>query len=98
MPQKRARLVAARNSQDNACCRRAASRACAVRALRELIEEIRLAPANDRLEIELAGALAGVLALSRESKKPVTTERDGLQVTLVAGARNHRRFTISVSI
>ena len=63
-------------------------RAHAAQALRELIEEIRLVPENDRLEIELTGALAGILAFSRESKKPVPPGRDGLQVTLVAGARN----------
>ena len=38
--------------------------------------------------IELAGDLAGILALTAGSKKPVTTGRDGLQLTLVAGACN----------
>jgi hypothetical protein len=37
------------------------------------------------LEIELLGDLAGILALSAGNKKPVTENRDGLQVTLVAG-------------
>ena len=37
------------------------------------------------LEIELVGDLAAILALSADSKKPVTDSRDGLQVTLVAG-------------
>jgi hypothetical protein len=41
------------------------------------------------LEIELFGDLAGILALSAGSKKPVAAGRDGLQVTLVAGARNN---------
>src|SRR5712692_586038 len=65
------------------------TRAEAADALRALIDEIRLVPENGRLEIELAGDLAGILALTNGGKKPVTTGRDGLQVTLVAGTRNH---------
>ena len=42
-------------------------------------------PEGDHLEIELAGDLAGILALTSGSKKPVTGARDGLQLTLVAG-------------
>ena len=61
------------------------TRAEAAEALRSLIEEIRLVPEHDHLEIELAGDLAGILALAAGSKKPVTGDRDGLQVTLVAG-------------
>ena len=60
-------------------------RAQAADVLRSLIEEVRLVPENGRLEIELAGDLAGILALSAGNKKPVTAGRDGLQVTLVAG-------------
>ena len=62
-------------------------RAEAAEAIRSLIEEIRLVPQNDRLEIELAGDLAGILALAAGKKKPVP-EGDGLQATLVAGTRN----------
>jgi len=54
--------------------------------IRSLIEEVRLVPTDGRLEIELAGALAGILALT--SNNPRRAGR-GLQVTLVAGARNH---------
>ena len=61
------------------------TRAEAAEALRSLIEEVRLVPEDDHLEIELAGDLAGILALTAGSKKPVTMDRDGLQVTLVAG-------------
>ncbi len=57
----------------------------AAQALRALIDEVRLIPVAGRLEIELLGDLAGILALSADSKKPVTEDRDGLQVTLVAG-------------
>jgi DNA invertase Pin-like site-specific DNA recombinase len=51
-------------------------------AIRSLIEEVRLLPENGRLEIELAGALAGILALT--SNNPRRDGR-GVQVTLVAG-------------
>ena len=61
----------------------------AAQALRELIDEVRLIPEDGRLEIELLGDLVGILALSADSKKPVTEDRDGLQVTLVAGTCNH---------
>ena len=50
-----------------------------------LINEVRLIPENGRLEIELYGDLAGILALGTDGKKPVPEGRDGLQVTLVAG-------------
>ena len=46
---------------------------------------MRLIPEDGKLEIELVGDLAAILALSADSKKPVTDDRDGLQVTLVAG-------------
>jgi site-specific DNA recombinase len=65
------------------------TRAEAAEALRGLIEEIRLVPEEGQLQIELAGDLAGILALAAGSRKPVTADRDGLQVTLVAGTRNH---------
>jgi site-specific DNA recombinase len=61
------------------------TRAEAAEALRGLIEEIRLVPEDGHLEIELTGDLAGILALTADSKKPATAGRDGLQVTLVAG-------------
>jgi site-specific DNA recombinase len=57
----------------------------AAQVLRGLIDEVRLIPENGRLEIELVGELAGILALAADSKKPVTEGRDGLQATLVAG-------------
>ncbi len=66
----------------------------ASQAIRALIEEIRLVPENGKLEIELAGDLAGILALASRSEKPVSVVRDGLQVTLVAGECNHRQLTL----
>jgi site-specific DNA recombinase len=60
-------------------------RAEAAEILRSLISEARLVQEGGKLEVELAGDLAGILALTSGSKKPVTMGRDGLQVTLVAG-------------
>jgi hypothetical protein len=60
-------------------------RAEAAEVIRSLISKVRLVPENGRLEIELAGDLAGILALTAGSRKPVTGTRDGLQLTLVAG-------------
>jgi hypothetical protein len=64
-------------------------RAEATQALRSLIEEIRLVPENGKLEIEIRGDLAGILALEHKSKHP-TAVGDGVQITLVAGTRNQR--------
>jgi hypothetical protein len=50
-----------------------------------LISDVRLVPENGRLEIELAGDLAGILALTSNSKKPVSVGDGPLQLTLVAG-------------
>ena len=60
-------------------------------AIRSLIEEVRLIPVDGKLEIELAGALAGILALT--SNNPRRAGR-GLQVTLVAGEGHHRQLTL----
>ena len=63
-------------------------RAQAIEILRSLIEEIRLVAENGRLEIEVVGDLAGILALGPNDKRPIGGA-DGAQVTLVAGTRNH---------
>jgi site-specific DNA recombinase len=54
----------------------------AAETIRSLIDEIRLVPENGRLEIEIAGDLAGILALANEHPRRVAA---GVQVTLVAG-------------
>jgi site-specific DNA recombinase len=73
-------------------------RAEAAEILRSLISEVRLVPENEKLEVELAADLAGILALTSGSKKP-DTECGGLQVTLVAGARNQRdRYILKVEV
>ncbi len=69
----------------------------AIEILRSLIEEIRLVPENGRLEIEVVGDLAGILTLGGERKQPAVGD-GGLQVTLVAGTRNHRELTLQCPI
>jgi DNA invertase Pin-like site-specific DNA recombinase len=63
----------------------------AAAAIRGLIEEVRLVPVEGKLEIELAGALAGILALTSNNPR---RSGQGLQVTLVAGEGNHRQLTL----
>jgi hypothetical protein len=63
----------------------------AAEVLRSLISEIRLVPVDGALAIELVGALAGILALGNEKRpRPFGS---GAQITLVAGALNHRERT-----
>jgi hypothetical protein len=66
--------------------------------IRGLIEEIRLVPEDGQLLVELHGELAGILALSVGTRQPPAGDRDGLQVTLVAGARNCLDLLLSASI
>ena len=57
--------------------------------MRQLIEEVRLVPKRGSLQVELHGELAALLKLSEEPKtKHPLTETEGVQVTMVAGARN----------
>jgi hypothetical protein len=56
--------------------------------VRSLIKEVRLVPANGTLAIELAGDLAGILALSEAGKGDSSTASKALQIKMVAGARN----------
>ncbi len=63
----------------------------AAECLRELIEEIRLVPKSGKLQIELYGELAALLNLA--NKHPRSKET-GVQITLVAGACNHRELTL----
>ena len=61
------------------------TKAEASEAIRALIDEIRLVPEDGELKIELFGELAALVGLANEN--PRSDDR-GLQVTLVAGARN----------
>ena len=63
------------------------SRAEASSILQGLIEEIRLVPVDGELRIHLKGSLAEMLAFALEDKHPGPKE-SGVQITLVAGARN----------
>jgi len=58
----------------------------AAECIRELIDEIRLVPGNGKLRVELYGELAALLNLANEHPRSKGT---GVQITLVAGARNH---------
>ena len=72
-------------------------RAHAAGILRSLIEEMRLVRENGRLEIEVVGDLAGILALGGERRQPAVGD-GGLQVTLVEWTRNHRELNLQCPI
>lgn len=55
--------------------------------LRGLIDEIRLSPRDGQLDIYLVGNLARILDL--RAKKHPGAKDTGVQITPVAGARNH---------
>ncbi|MBT6218527.1 MAG: recombinase family protein [Rhodospirillaceae bacterium] len=59
------------------------TKAEAVEAIRELIDEVRLVPAGDALKIELYGELASLLQLG-QNKHPRDMS-SGVQITMVAG-------------
>ena len=63
------------------------SRAEATAILRDLIDEVRLIPKDGELAIYLVGDLAAILELC--AKKDPGALAAGVQITLVAGARNH---------
>ena len=78
-------------------------RAEAAKALRALIEEIRLAPdAEGTLRVELNGELAAILALGEGEKAdgPIANRRGVTprRFSLVAGACNHRQHTVCVEV
>ena len=58
--------------------------------LRALLEKVELMPEDDALRIDLSGAIAGILALCADTKKPGREIRAlAEQLEVVAGARNH---------
>jgi site-specific DNA recombinase len=71
------------------------ARTDAAAVLRDLIDEVRLVLENGDLAIELRGDLAEILSLANKNPRRVSA---GVQVTLVAGARNHRRHTVCVQV
>ena len=58
----------------------------ATNIVRDLVEEIRLHPEGKALNIELVGDLARILSFANEH--PRRNKTAGVEVTLVAGARN----------
>ena len=71
-------------------------RAEAIQAIRSLIESIRLVPEDGKLQIELEGDLAAILALTNEHPRRGAA---GVPVTLVAGTRIGRdRHSLTVPI
>ena len=57
-------------------------------AIRQLIERGQLIPENGELKIELYGELAALLNLGTEPKNEhPQAESEGVQITMVAGAR-----------
>jgi hypothetical protein len=63
----------------------------AAECIRALIEEIRLVLVDGKLRIELIGELAALLNLANGHPRSKET---GVQITLVAGACNHRELTL----
>jgi hypothetical protein len=72
------------------CLRQPDSGREAFELIRGLIDAVILTPRDGKLEIELRGDLAGILAISDASKdRAAPTERKALQIKMVAGTRNH---------
>ncbi len=73
----------------------------AAQILRGLVDEIRLHPIDDQLQIELIGDLATLLGFAEkkggDSKKPGSTGDPGSTKWLVAGARNCLNLLLSIS-
>ena len=58
--------------------------------IRSLIDAVILTPVDGKLEIELHGDLAGILALSEAGKQSAFSAKEkALQIKMVAGARSH---------
>ena len=63
--------------------------------IRGLIDAVVLTPLDGKLEIELRGDLAGILAMSEAGKASASSAREkALQIKMVAGACNHRELTL----
>ena len=59
--------------------------------IRQLIDKVRLVPEGNNLDIELFGELAALISLGTGPKdKHPLADAEGVQMTLVAGARNRR--------
>jgi site-specific DNA recombinase len=66
--------------------------------LRGLIDSVILTPAGGRLEIELRGDLAGILAVSQAGKAKASSKEKALQIKMVAGTCNQRHLHLDHAI
>ncbi|MBB3268742.1 hypothetical protein FHW79_006417 [Azospirillum sp. OGB3] len=68
----------------------------ATELIQSLIEVMVLTPEDGTLQVDLHGALAGILALRSGTRKADPVSGAGLaeQTKLVAGARTHRELTL----
>ena len=83
-----ARIYRRRVAELHAALQQDETRAEAAQDLGGLIDEITLVPQGDGLRVDLKGALAGILQLAADGKKPAAMG-DGLeQIKVVAGTRN----------
>jgi hypothetical protein len=65
----------------------------AANLVRSLVNKIVLTPRDGKLQVDLTGDLAAILAMAT-NKKPAGNEPDGMvQVKMVTGARNPRGMT-----
>ena len=70
----------------------------AAEAIRDLVEAVRLVPEEGELKIEIYGELAALISLGQEQKnKHPGGNTSGVQVTLVAGARNCLNLLLFIS-
>jgi site-specific DNA recombinase len=63
--------------------------------IRTLIDEVRLVPTEGKLDIELFGELGALINLANDNPR---TKEAGVQVTLVAGARNCLNLLLTTSV
>ena len=67
--------------------------------IRGLIDAITLTPVDGKLNIELRGDLAGILAMSEEGKAGAFFPKEkALQIKMVAGTRNQRYLHLDLAI
>ena len=66
--------------------------------LRGLVDSIIVTPAEGKLEIELRGDLAGILAVSRAGRTEASSKEKALQIKMVAGTRNQRYLHLDFAI
>jgi site-specific DNA recombinase len=67
--------------------------------IRGLIDAVILTPVDGKVEIELRGDLAGILAVSETGKSNAFSPKEkALQIKMVAGTRNQRYLHLDFAI